>query len=92
MYATNINKEVSTSSVSAEYSRDDSRKDLLDYFFLRVKRKIVHGREAYLLTDLLRDFKKISEDMGFEAPVISTKEIIDRKIPRGYNIFLPNRA
>ena len=54
-YAININKEVTTYSVSLDCSSDDNSKDLLDGFFLRVKRKIVHGREAYLLTDVLHD-------------------------------------
>ena len=45
-----------------------------------VRRKIVHGKEAYLLVDLLHDVKVMSGDMGCAEPIINNTRELKRRL------------
>ena len=48
----------------------------LQSFFQKIKSKIVHGKEAFLLNELLKDVALISEDVGLDAPVVHTTQTL----------------
>eukprot|EP00794_Sanderia_malayensis_P001897 gene1897-2154_t len=61
---------------------NDRTQDVLDEFYAKIKSKILHQKNAYLLNKLLKDVATISEEQGIEPPIIhtSTLKMIRRKI------------
>ena len=48
--------------------------DLNSLFFLALKKRIVHEKDAFLLSDLLKDIKRLSELYGLTKHVIRIQE------------------
>ena len=49
--------------------------DILEQFvFLALKKRIVHEKDAFLLSDLLKDIKRLSELYGLTKHVIRIQE------------------
>ena len=48
----------------------NTKENMLDLFKYRIKTTIIRDKEAYLLHELLKDVKFLSEEHGLETPVI----------------------
>ena len=48
--------------------------DLNSLFFLALKKRIVHEKDAFLLSDLLKDIKRLSELYGLAKQFIRIQE------------------
>ena len=66
--------------MTVDHSSIKNNEDLLEDFFLKVKRKIIQGKRAYLLIDLLHDFMRMSEEEGFETPIIDKSWTLKMRI------------
>ena len=54
--------------------------DILDEFFLALKKCVIHEKEAFLLSDLLEDIRCLSEENGLDEPVITNTRSLKRHI------------
>ena len=70
-------------------SRGDLQKSkaeaVLDLFKYRIKTKIIKDKEAYLLHELLKDVKYLSEEYDFETPVIEHTSSLKRYLVQEYS-------
>ena len=54
--------------------------DILEEFFLALKKRIVHEKDAFLLCDVLEDIKRLSEHNELTEPIISNTRTLKRRI------------
>ena len=54
--------------------------DVLEEFFLAQKERIVHEKDAFLLSDLVEDIKRLSELSRLTEPIILNKRTLERGI------------
>ena len=56
------------------------KNDILEELFLALKKRIVLGKDAFLLSDLLKDNKRLSEYNGLTEPIISNTRTLEKRI------------
>ena len=54
--------------------------EIFFFFFLALKKRIVHEKDAFLLSNLLEDIKCLSELNGLMEPIISNTRTLKRRI------------
>ena len=59
--------------------------DVLDLFKYQIKTKIIRDKEAYLLHELLKDVKYLSEEHDLETPVIEHTRSLKRYLVQEYS-------
>ena len=65
---------------SVSTSTNGQKSEVLDKFFRLFERKVIKDQEAYILTELLEDLKKISEDHDLINPPISKTFNLKQKL------------
>ena len=58
--------------------------NILDEFFVTLKKRVIFEKDAFLLSDLLDDIRMLSEEYGLTEPVISNTRTLKRKITERY--------
>ena len=59
---------------------ENLRNDILEMFLLNLKKRVIHQKEAFLLSDLLDDIKRLTIENGFEDTLITNTRTLIRKI------------
>ena len=59
---------------------ENLRNDILEMFLLNLKKRVIHQKEAFLLSDLLDDIKRLTIENGFEDTLITNTRTLKRKI------------
>ena len=63
-----------------EKDLDLLQENILDEYFLQIKKRIIYWHEAFLLSDLLEDMKVLCEENNLDEPVINNTRTLKRKI------------
>ena len=63
---------------------EDHEKDIPGMFFIAVRIKIVHQKNAYLLNDLLKDYQNLFVEEGCK-PLLSDTRSLKRKLLQEFN-------
>ena len=59
---------------------ENLRNGILEKFLLNLKKRVIHQKEAFLLSDLLDDIKRLTIENGFEDTLITNTRTLKRKI------------
>ena len=59
---------------------ENLQKDILDQLLLSLKKRVIYQKEAFLLSDLLDDIKRLSTENGLEDALITNIRTLKRKI------------
>ena len=77
--------------VSSQQPSGDEDDDLLEEFFTKIRRKIIHGKEAYLLTDLLRDANSLCRGGSVIPKTCQLKKLLTEKFGDDIAFFISGR-
>ena len=73
---------------------ENLQNDILEEFLISLKKRVIHQKDAILLSDVLDDLKRLSIENGLENALITNTHPLKRKVAERFSgdIFCYNKG